>query len=189
MTTLPSSRRTYERKPLADRFWEKVEKTATCWNWVGAGAPSYGRIRQGGKNEPYLSAHRFAYELAHGPIEGAWIVCHHCDNRQCVKTEPDEQWPDGHLFLGTYGDNMRDAAAKGRMASGRRHHNTKLSNDQVADARQRYASGESPSVLAQELGIAKTTLRVMLKGITWKHVGPGVDSRTRPNKNRKEIYG
>ena len=59
-------------------------------------------------------AHRFAWELANGTIPTGMLVCHHCDNPPCVKTEPDEQYPDGHLFLGTYEDNARDAISKGR---------------------------------------------------------------------------
>ncbi len=25
----------YERRPFAERFWEKVEKTSGCWMWKG----------------------------------------------------------------------------------------------------------------------------------------------------------
>jgi hypothetical protein len=42
-------------------------------------------------------------------------VLHHCDNRACVKTAPDEQYPEGHLFLGTHADNMADMVSKRRV--------------------------------------------------------------------------
>ena len=57
-------------RSLADRFWEKVEKTNSCWYWRGAvtGRSGYGHIRAGGRDEPELVAHRVAYELLVGPI-------------------------------------------------------------------------------------------------------------------------
>lgn len=61
-------------------------------------------------------AHRVAWELVHGPIADDLCVLHRCDNRLCVNVE--------HLFLGTRGDNIRDASVKGRARnqnSGKTH--------------------------------------------------------------------
>lgn len=27
----------YRKRPIAERFWEKVEKSSSCWLWKGAG--------------------------------------------------------------------------------------------------------------------------------------------------------
>jgi hypothetical protein len=51
-------------------------------------------------------AHREAYRLTYGEIPAGLLICHHCDNRACVR-------PD-HLFLGTYKDNAQDMVRKGR---------------------------------------------------------------------------
>lgn len=88
----------------AKRFWALVEKTDSCWLWTGSTWDhGYGEFKVLGER---VLAHRYSYELANGPIPDARLVCHKCDVPLCVR-------PD-HLFLGTAGDNNRDAAAKGR---------------------------------------------------------------------------
>ncbi len=93
---------------LAARFWKKVLKTDDCWLWLGArDRRGYGYFSVGpAATRRTFCAHRIAVAL-NGRIPGDdQMVCHHCDNPQCVR-------PD-HLFLGTHSDNMQDMHAKGR---------------------------------------------------------------------------
>jgi hypothetical protein len=88
-----------------ERFWSKVNKTETCWNWTAAirGNSGYGAFKLKGR---VISAHRVSYELAFGAIDREACVLHKCDNKLCVK--PND------LFLGSKEDNVKDMDAKGR---------------------------------------------------------------------------
>jgi hypothetical protein len=71
------------RRPLVDRFWEKVNKTDTCWIWTACKtAAGYGYFAIGHSGPQY--AHRLAYQLAN-PISLKGLQLHHiCKNRACV---------------------------------------------------------------------------------------------------------
>jgi len=133
---------------LAERFWPKVEKSTGCWLWIGArNSDGYGSFRRNGKTD---KAPRVAWELAHGPIPSRMHVLHHCDNPPCVKTEPDEQWPEGHLFLGTPAVNSADRDAKGRTRNP-----SVLTDEDVRLIRAEHAAGVSPNLTAARFGISK----------------------------------
>ena len=69
-----------------------------CWNWQGGlDKHKRGRIAVNGRTR---LAHREVWRFFHGPIQNGKLLCHHCDNPQCVN-------PD-HLYVGTQRDNMRD---------------------------------------------------------------------------------
>jgi len=87
-----------------ERFWDKVQKTDTCWLWIGStNQDGYGRFNIGGK---LGGAHRYSFELHTGEIPEGMHVLHTCDTPACVR-------PD-HLFLGTHSDNMQDMYRKRR---------------------------------------------------------------------------
>lgn len=71
------------RRPLSERFWEKVERTDACWLWRGSlTAGGYGHLRAQGDSFEY--AHRVAYSLAVGPIPLDSVIDHLCRVRHCV---------------------------------------------------------------------------------------------------------
>lgn len=96
-----------------------------CIEWQGGlGRGGYGKFRASpDKKHSHVGAHRFAYEMANGPIPDGLFVCHSCDNRRCCN-------PD-HLWLGTANDNVQDMVAKGRHIRERTHcgHGHELTED------------------------------------------------------------
>jgi hypothetical protein len=86
------------RTPV-ERFWAKVDKTESCWVWLGTGTPKgYGQFAP---NRRHVYAHRYAYELTRGPIAEGMTIDHLCRNRGCVN-------PD-HMEVVTRGENTRRA--------------------------------------------------------------------------------
>lgn len=67
---------------LEQRFWQKVRKTESCWEWIGSGnGKGYGRIWVDGR---LRYAHRVAWELTNRPVPQDMDLDHRCGNRACV---------------------------------------------------------------------------------------------------------
>lgn len=98
--------RAYTNMPLPDRFWVRVAKADGdgCWLWTGNKMSfGYGRLMV---NRKMIGAHRYSYELAHGPIADGVVIRHSCDNPPCVNP--------AHLIAGTQSDNVHDMLERGR---------------------------------------------------------------------------
>jgi hypothetical protein len=148
---------------LEDRFWRKVRKSeGGCWEWTGSSTTAgYGTIRIGAAGAGSVLAHRFSFELHHGPIDPLHFVIHSCDNPRCVNPE--------HLRQGTPRDNMLDMMEKGRkvVPVGAEHFSAKLD---PAKVRQVRASKESNAALARKYGVNASAISNIRHGITWKHI-------------------
>lgn len=87
-----------EKRTAADRFWQKVAKTETCWLWTGSdNGKGYGQFWDGSRK---VRVHRYAYEQLVGEIPVGLQVDHLCHNRRCVNPE--------HLRLATNAQNMEN---------------------------------------------------------------------------------
>ena len=75
-----------DRAGIVVRFMKKVNQSAGCWEWFGSKKQGgYGRVSVRGKLE---QAHRVAYVLFIGPIQGNSYILHKCDNSSCVNPPP-----------------------------------------------------------------------------------------------------
>jgi len=67
-------------RPVEERFWEKVDRTGTCWLWTGSCKwNGYGQFKLTSATAPVL-AHCFAYQLLVGPIPEGLTLDHMCHN-------------------------------------------------------------------------------------------------------------
>ena len=168
------------RLPIEPRFWSHVDKNGPihpvlgtrCWLWTAncAGRPSktYPNRRQHGQftysvdgRQYHVYAHRFAWELKHGPIPHGKQICHHCDVPPCVN--------DAHHFLGTQDDNMKDAARKHRLTVPRTRTLSLLDRLTI----QRTADYRGVCVeLARRYGVTKTCISLIRSG---RFVGMSVE--------------
>lgn len=180
-------------RPLADRFWEKVNQDGPipehcpelgpCWVWTAKlGWGGYGAFFIDGT---YHAAHRVSWVLAYGSIPDDLLCLHKCDWRSCIR-------PD-HLFLGSDADNAADRDAKGRTRSpgpmnpprgdghwsrlrpeqrarGSGHGRSKLREEQVVEIRRRGANGEEHLAIAQDYGVTRATVSLILERRTWRHL-------------------
>lgn len=150
------------RKDLESRFWEKVEKTESCWLWTGAllkAAGGYGSIRVDGKA---LRAHRVAYELVVGPIPDGMLLRHSCDNPRCINP--------AHLTPGNARENTQDALDRNRHVVGEQNHNSKLENHAISTIRAALASGVPGKYLAKQFGVSQGTISNIKNNRKWKYV-------------------
>lgn len=148
---------------LDARFWEKVDKhgpvlveeLGECWVWTGNIRTGYGMIKDSGKMR---SAHRLSWAWHNGVDypERSVLVRHRCDNPPCVRPE--------HLESGNYRDNNHDTLKRDRGFS-------LLTNDLVAEARNRARTGESMHKIIADMpeGVAMPTLTLAVRGETFPY--------------------
>jgi len=143
-------------------FFNKINKTPTCWLWTAGTNHGYGffGIRKDGKLKLFY-AHRLSWLLHKGSVPDEMCVLHTCDNRLCVNPK--------HLFLGTKRDNALDKLYKGRHIKGSQVWSSKLVETQVVEIKRQRQTRTIES-LANEYGVSRHTIMNICAGRTWKHL-------------------
>ena len=137
--------------PPERRFWPKTERQPNgCLLWTGTiFKTGYGHFFV---NKKHVNAHRFAWELANGPIPEGMQVLHRCDVRSCVEIS--------HLYLGTQSDNMYDSWSRSRSRL------TKLTLTQI---RLILDSPLGSKRLAKIIGVSDSYIRTIRRGEVLQH--------------------
>jgi len=147
---------------LSARFWGKVRRAGPeeCWLWTAAtNKDGYGIIVVAGR---CLLATRVAHELTKGPIPAGLMICHTCDNPQCVNPK--------HIYAGTAKDNAKDCMDRGRKASvaGERNPRARLTSDDVDRMRMlRQQDRLSVEELAGMFKVTAGHVSRILRGTKW----------------------
>lgn len=133
-----------------------------CWPWSrGMDTNGYGVVavppadRDGGRTQEKAS--RAAWRVHHGrTIPPGYEILHVCDNPPCVNP--------AHLRLGTHAENMADMAAKRRSPWGERSARLKLTDADVAEARQMRADGALHREIAERFGVSLPYVSRLMRG-------------------------
>lgn len=103
---------------------------------------------------------RKVFQLRHGPLSKKQYVCHRCDTPNCIADE--------HHFIGTCGDNVRDAVAKRRHSSCRRGEAAPRSILTEAEAREVLVSPLEGTELAKIFGVTPSTISRIRRRKNWR---------------------
>jgi hypothetical protein len=118
------------RATTEELFWRKVEKTDSCWEWTAAKCNGgYGLF---GVKRRMTGAHRYSYELHHGPIDPGMFIDHMCHNRGCVnpghlrQVTPKQNQENRHGAQRGNSSGVRGVSwisSRGHWAAGVKHNN------------------------------------------------------------------
>lgn len=89
-----------------------------------------------------IGAYRMAYLITYGDIPNGLIICHYCNENQCVNPK--------HLYAGTQADNGRDRRETGQRWMAHRRMTVKEYNKSI-----------SPRKVQTILGIGAVELRML----------------------------
>ncbi len=144
---------------------EPNENGCMLWNGSLCGN-GYGRVQFyiDNKRKTILS-HRLALWLVKKPINKKLICCHKpiiCHNKLCCNPE--------HLRWDTPKNNSKDMILDGTSLKGIKHHQAKLTENQVKEIKQLLLNGETLREIAKKFNVSNPTIGYIKNSKTWIHV-------------------
>lgn len=141
---------------LADRWLRR--KTPTNRRY-----PRFTLYRGEGGRGYERRLHTIVLEAFRGPCPEGMEGCHLNGNREDNRLE--------NLRWGTPRSNAEDKRRHGTQARGERQGQAKLTEDRVVEIRKRWAAGATRDELALTFAVSVDTIRCVVYGLTWRHVG------------------
>jgi hypothetical protein len=143
---------------IIKRFFDKVNKTDSCWEWTAfCWKSGYGCFSV--RHKENERAHRISYEIYHKrKINTGMYILHSCNNRKCVNPL--------HLREGNHQENMNDRTNAGHNA---KNIISTLTEDDVITIRE-LAKTEKQKDIAIKYGLSRHSIRNIVNRITWKHL-------------------
>jgi hypothetical protein len=186
-------------KPRRPDRWRRLRdnppptpQPTPCRLWQGA-LDKYGYGKKKVKYAPHLpweseKIHRWVLnQIRDVRLRPDQVVLHLCDQPLCYRID--------HLKVGTIQDNNADMLAKGRASKppvnvlyGEKHGMSKLTKAAVEVLWEMNALGASQVEIGKALGVSRTTVRRVLRGLSWTETdvpdddvpGPGPGDRSGP---------
>lgn len=134
---------------------------AECLNWPFSLSNGYGSVRIAGR---LTHAHRYVCLIVHGePPTHEHQAAHNCGNRACVNPL--------HLRWADRVENAADKLIHGTHNRGERCGSTKLTEVQAREII-RLKGKKSPSDLAAEFGVSRSSIYLIHQGVNWAWLSP-----------------
>ena len=153
------------RKDLRREITWEADKNG-CWICTSHKPNTYG-YPQCKINGKIKVISRVMYEREYGEIPKGMIVCHKCDNPNCINLD--------HLFLGTNADNSKDMVKKNRQSRqgspgmhGTKHPQAKLTEKQVIEIRS--YKGLTDKQIAEIYKVSITNINNIRNRKIWTHI-------------------
>lgn len=106
--------------------------------------------------------HVVVCEAFHG-VRPEKMVCRHLNGNPCDDRPENLAW-------GTQEENTHDTIDHGKTTKGEKNARSKVTKEQVIEIRDRWAMGESPTMLAFEFGLSQPGIQDIVRGRTWQHI-------------------
>jgi HNH endonuclease len=136
-----------------------------CHWWIGycrcKGGERRASLRVKNQRKQWYAS-RFFWEAEYGPIPDGLLVCHHCDNPECVRLD--------HLYLGTHQDNVNDRVNRGRQLRGEDVPTAEMTNAKAREIMEMLANGYVGWDIVRRFDVSISTVQHIKKGRAWQQV-------------------